>query len=149
MTKYSQGIFTPKNMNKYVGKKMPTYRSGWEHNFMVFLDNHPSITGWASEPFSVPYYDTITGKTKNYWPDFFVSYVDASGKTMNEVVEIKPASQSNFATPGKRRTKSSMLLEATITRNHCKWASCKLWCEQRGYAFRILTENQLFGKDKK
>jgi hypothetical protein len=148
MTKFHQGIYNPKNIDKYIGKKIPTFRSGWEQNFMIFLDNHPSVTGWASEPFSVPYYDMISGKQKNYWPDFFLSYKDKDGKTINEIVEIKPKAQSVKLSPDKKRTKSSKLLEATIIRNQCKWASCKKWCEERGYLFRVLTEEQLFGYNK-
>jgi hypothetical protein len=29
MSRFAQGKFTPKNPEKYIGKKTPTYRSGW------------------------------------------------------------------------------------------------------------------------
>ena len=32
-TKYKQGIFKPRNPDKYIGQGYPTYRSGWELKF--------------------------------------------------------------------------------------------------------------------
>jgi hypothetical protein len=146
MGKFAQGVYKIKNPLKYIGKKSPIYRSSWEHTFMLFLDNHTSILNWASEPMPISYKDPITGKNKNYWPDFLIIYVDAAGKKVAEMIEIKPASQSNTLAPGKKRTKSSRLLEATIARNHAKWASAKAWCAHNGINFRVVTENTLFGK---
>jgi hypothetical protein len=40
MAKYAQGIFTPKNPQKYVGKHAPKYRSGWEEKYMNYLDSN-------------------------------------------------------------------------------------------------------------
>ena len=35
--------FIPKNPQKYMGQNLHqiTYRSSWEHTFMLTLDNHP------------------------------------------------------------------------------------------------------------
>ena len=55
MANYAQGIFTPKNPQKYVGKHKPKYRSGWELTFMTFCDTHKNVTHWASESMSIPY----------------------------------------------------------------------------------------------
>ena len=55
MSKYANGQFQPKNPEKYVGKKTPTYRSSWEHVFMTFCDNNPAITQWVSEAIHINY----------------------------------------------------------------------------------------------
>ena len=54
MAKWAQGIFTPKNPKKYVGKHAPKYRSGWELTFMTFCDGNSSVLYWASEAIIVP-----------------------------------------------------------------------------------------------
>ena len=53
MAKYAQGTFVPKNAQKYVGKHIPRYRSGWELTFMNFCDTNKNVLYWASEAISV------------------------------------------------------------------------------------------------
>ena len=48
MAKFAQGLFTPKNAQKYVGKHTPRYRSGWELTFMNFCDNNNSCLLYTS-----------------------------------------------------------------------------------------------------
>ena len=45
--KFQQGIFTPNNPTKYVGKRAPRYRSGWELAVMRMADAHPNVIAWA------------------------------------------------------------------------------------------------------
>ena len=91
---YSQGQYVVQNPNKYVGQKMPFARSSWETAFMRFCDNHPNILKWASENVKIPYRNPYTGKITNYVPDFMVQYQDKNGKTLVELIEIKPKSQT-------------------------------------------------------
>ena len=74
MAKWAQGIFTPTNPEKYVGKNKPRYRSGWEFTFMQFCDKNDSVLQWASEAIAIPYRNPLTGKMSNYVPDFFIVY---------------------------------------------------------------------------
>ncbi len=139
MPKYAQGIFTPKNPAKYVGKHAPKYRSGWELTFMVFLDSNSNIIYWASEAMSVPYRSPLDGKIHNYIPDFFVMYENKYGKKIAEVVEIKPKKQSiieSKAVSAKNRI--------VIAINHAKWAAAMAYCKAQGYAFRVITEDDIF-----
>ena len=53
--KYANGLYSLKNPQKYSGNKNPRYRSAWEHAFMRFCDNHPSVVNWASEAVQIPY----------------------------------------------------------------------------------------------
>lgn len=139
MAKFAQGKFTMTQPEKYVGIKMPTYRSSWEWSFMKFCDTNPSVQKWASEAVKIPYRDPLTGKQTVYVPDFFIQYVDKTGKMHVELIEIKPASQSILERVGKNKYN-----QAQFVKNQAKWASANLWCKQQGIKFRIVNENDLF-----
>jgi len=139
MANYAQGTFTPKNPQKYVGKHKPKYRSGWELTFMTFCDTHKSVTHWASESMSVPYRSPLDGKMHMYIPDFFVVYQNKFGKAIAEVVEIKPKKQSLI----ESRTASARD-RAVVAVNHAKWQAATAYCKMQGFAFRVITENDLF-----
>lgn len=139
MPNYASGTYTPKNPQKYVGKHAPHYRSGWEMTFMMFADNNPSVLYWASEALSIPYMNPITRRRSNYVPDFFVVYKTKTGQTIAEVVEIKPKKQSLIES-----RVASARDRAVVAINHAKWGACSAWCKQNGYAFRVITEDDLF-----
>jgi hypothetical protein len=80
-SKFAQGKFTMTRPDKYVGNKIPTYRSSWEWSFMRFCDTNESVQKWASEAIQIPYRDPLTGKQTVYVPDFFIQYVDKKNKT--------------------------------------------------------------------
>jgi hypothetical protein len=139
MANYAQGIYTPKNPEKYVGKHKPKYRSGWEMRFMMFLDENKHITHWASESISIPYRSPLDGKMHMYIPDFFVVYQNKYGKQLAEVVEIKPKKQSLI----ESRTASARD-RAVVAVNHAKWQAATAYCKMQGFAFRVITEDDLF-----
>ena len=141
---YARGQFEMKNPDKYVGKKKPTYRSSWEWTFMNFCDTHPAIKKWSSETISVPYFNPIKNKKSMYVPDFFIMYEDAQGNTKAEVVEIKPTKETSLKAAGK-----SVYNQAMAVMNQCKWQAAEKWCKDQGFAFRIITENELFHNPKK
>lgn len=141
--KFSQGVFKPKNPEKYIGKKMPVWRSSWERTFMMFLDNNPSVQQWASESIKIPYRDPLTGRNTVYVPDFLIVYIDKNMKTHAELVEIKPANQTL-----KERVGKSAYNQAQYIKNQAKWAACQSWCQQHGVRFRILTEHDIFANTK-
>jgi hypothetical protein len=141
MTRFANGLYTPKNPQKYIGKRPPRYRSSWEMTFMIFLDNNNNVLHWASEAITVPYRHPFTGKTTNYIPDFFVVYVNKYGKQLAEIVEIKPKKQSLI-----ENAKASANDRAIVAINQAKWKSAAAFCKQHGYSFRVLNENDLFHK---
>jgi hypothetical protein len=141
MAKFARGKFTMKHPEKYVGNKMPIYRSSWEWSFMNFCDNNPSISKWASEAVQIPYRDPLTGKQTVYVPDFFIQYTDKFGKMLVELIEIKPASQTILERVGKNKYN-----QAQYIKNQAKWAAATLWCRQQGLKFRIVNENDLFSQ---
>lgn len=141
MPNYAQGIFVPKNPEKYIGNHKPKYRSGWEFTFMQFCDNNKSVLKWASEALVIPYMNPLTGKKANYIPDFFIVYQNRYGQQLAEVVEIKPKKQSLIES-----TVASAKDRAAVAVNHAKWGSAMAYCKQNGFTFRVITEQDLFYK---
>ena len=138
-SKFAQGKFTMTHPEKYVGLKVPTYRSSWEWSFMRFCDTNESVQKWASEAVRIPYRDPLTGKSTVYVPDFFIQYVDKTNKIIVELIEIKPASQTILERVGKNKYN-----QAQFVKNQAKWSAANIWCKQQGIKFRILNENDLF-----
>lgn len=144
MGNWAQGIFTPKNSQKYVGNHKPKYRSGWELTFMNFCDGNDNVIYWASEAMAIPYINPLTGKRSNYIPDFFVVYQNKHGKQIAEVVEIKPKKQSLIES-----RKASAKDRAVVAVNHAKWAAAMAYCKAQGFTFRVITEDDLFYSGKR
>ena len=141
MAKFAQGKFVTKHPEKYVGTKIPTYRSSWEWSFMNFCDTNPSIMKWASEAIQIPYRDPLTERQTVYVPDFFIQYVDKKNRILTELIEIKPASQTILERVGKNKYN-----QAQYVKNQAKWKAAALWCGQQGIKFRVLNENDIFSQ---
>lgn len=144
MGKWAQGKYVPKNPQKYIGKNVPTYRSGWELTFMSFCDTNDKIIYWASEVMKIPYRHPFTGKPTIYIPDFFVVYENKRGTKVAEVVEIKPKKQSIIESK-VASAKDRMV----VAINHSKWAAAKAYCQSQGFVFRVITEDDLFHTGRK
>lgn len=144
MGKWAQGIYTPKNPQKYIGNHQPKYRSGWELTFMTFCDSNDSIIYWASESMRIPYKHPLTGKPTIYVPDFFVVYQNRFGKQVAEVVEIKPKKQSVIESK-VANAKDRMV----VAINHAKWQAAMAYCKSQGLTFRVITEDDIFYNGRK
>ena len=138
-SKFARGKYEMKHPEKYIGNKVPTYRSSWEWSFMNFCDNNKSVQKWASEAIQIPYKDPLTGRQTVYVPDFFIQYVDKNSKMIVELIEIKPSSQQIIERVGKNKYN-----QAQFIKNQAKWTAANLWCKQQGIRFRVLNENDLF-----
>ena len=144
MGKWAQNIYTPKNPQKYIGKHKPKYRSGWELTFMTFCDSNDNVIYWASEAMKIPYKHPFTGKSTIYVPDFFVVYENKRGQKIAEVVEIKPKKQSIIESK-VASAKDRMV----VAINHAKWSSATAYCKTQGFAFRVITEDDIFYNGRK
>lgn len=144
MKKWDQGTYQVQHLEKYVGNKMPTYRSSWERRFCVFCDTHPSIIKWSSENVKIPYFNPLTNKPSYYIPDFLVQYVDKDGNTHTDLIEIKPSTQTTFESAGR-----SKINQAAVIVNSHKWDAAREWTEKRGINFKVLTEKEIFHTNKK
>lgn len=137
-TKWAKGKFTPKHPEKYIGTYPIIYRSSWELVFMNKCDTHPSIQQWASESIKIPYYNPFKRTTTIYKPDFLIHYVDRVGKSIVEIIEIKP---SNQAIEGKAKGRSNQF---ALALNKIKWAAATIWAKKHGMQFRVMNETNMW-----
>jgi hypothetical protein len=143
MANFRQGNYTVKNIQKYVGKGSPRYRSGWELTFMIFLDSNEHVVQWASESISIPYRNPITGKQSVYIPDFFITYRGRDNTMRAELVEIKPKKQSLIESRATDRDR------AIVAVNYAKWDAATKWARRNGLIFRVINEDQIFHQGSK
>jgi hypothetical protein len=136
--------FIPRHPEKYVGDADKIFaRSSWEVFCMKYFDSRKSIVRWGSEELSIPYLSPLDNKVHNYFPDFFVEYVNADGTVLKEIIEVKPFHESDESMARSERSK------AALSVNEAKWKAAAQFCEQHGLSFRVLTERTLFHQKKK
>lgn len=143
MTRWAKGKYQIINADKYVGRKLPTYRSGWEHSFMRFCDTNDHILQWASEPVNIPYRHPLTGKMTHYVPDFIITYRNRDNTVRAELIEIKPKGQSVVESKMKSRER------AVVAVNYAKWDAATKWARRNGLTFRVITESDMFHNGQK
>jgi len=145
-----KGKFRPKNPNKYKGDAGNIiYRSSWERDVMRWCDTNTSIIWWMSEERAIWYRNPVTKKNARYFPDFIIHYKDKRGIEITEVLEVKPRKHVEGPNPNpKRRTKAWVESVKTYIVNQAKWEAATGWCEDRGYNFRLLTEDNIPKWDK-
>lgn len=142
-TKFESGKFTPSNPEKYTGPRVPRYRSSWELTFMRMCDRHPNIVSWASEPIRIPYMNPLTNKLSVYVPDFLMVYEDKKGNRKQELIEVKPAKETHLS---EARSQGDRMRYAV---NMAKWRAAAVFCKNHGLGFKVINENELFGKKPK
>lgn len=138
MANFRQGAYVPTHPEKYVGKGVIRYRSGWEMTFMMFLDSNTNVLQWASEPLRIPYKHPFTGKMTHYVPDFLVTYRGKNNTVVAELIEIKPKKQSLI------ESKMSANERATVALNYHKWDAATKWAKRNGLSFRVINEDMIF-----
>lgn len=136
--KFQQGPYVVLNPQKYAGKGVPKYRSGWELAFMRFCDSNDHIISWSSESLVIPYINPLTGKKTRYIPDFLIQYRNKHNKVVTELIEIKPKKQSVLESKASNRDR------AIVAINYAKWAAAQKWCQRNGLTFRVITEDDIF-----
>jgi len=136
--KFQQGPNVVLNPQKYAGKGVPKYRSGWELAFMRFCDSNDHIISWSSESLVIPYVNPLTGKKTRYIPDFLIQYRNKHNKVVTELIEIKPKKQSVLESKASNRDR------AIVAINYAKWAAAQKWCQRNGLIFRVITEDDIF-----
>jgi len=139
-----KGKYQPSYPKKYKGD--PTniiYRSLWERKFMVYCDNNQNILEWGSEEIVVPYRSPLDNRYHRYFPDFYIKVRESSGKIKKMIIEIKPQKQCVEPKVQKRKTKAYIYEVVEYAKNQAKWKAAEEWCLDRGYEFKVLTENEL------
>ena len=139
-----QGIFRPKNPKKYVGDSNNiVYRSSWECRVMNWFDQNDDIISWASEELIVPYKSPIDNRFHRYFPDFIVKVKTRDGTMKTLMIEVKPKKQTIPPEPKKRVTKQYVTEVTTYGVNQAKWKAAHEYCLDRGWEFKIMTEEHL------
>jgi len=139
-----QGIFRPKNPKKYIGDSNNiVYRSSWECRIMSWFDQNDDIISWASEELIVPYKSPIDNRFHRYFPDFIVKVKTRDGTMKTLMIEVKPKKQTIPPEPRKRVTKQYVTEVTTYGVNQAKWKAAQEYCLDRGWEFKIMTEEHL------
>ena len=139
-----QGIFRPKNPQKYIGDSNNiVYRSSWECRVMNWFDQNDDIVSWASEELIVPYKSPIDNRFHRYFPDFIVKVKTRDGTMKTLMIEVKPKKQTIPPEPRKRVTKQYVTEVTTYGVNQAKWKAAHEYCLDRGWEFKIMTEEHL------
>jgi hypothetical protein len=138
------GIFKPSNPAKYVGDYTNIiYRSSWEARVMSWLDKNPNVISWASEEITIPYISPVDGRYHRYFPDFLVKVRTQDGKSKTLMLEVKPKKQTKAPPPQKKVTKRYITEVATWGVNQSKWKAAEEYCLDRGWEFKVITEDHL------
>ncbi len=138
------GKFKPTYPQKYVGDPNNIiYRSSWECRVMNWLDKNPNILSWASEELTVPYLSPVDGRWHRYFPDFLVKVKDKNGKQKTLMLEVKPKKQT--VEPEKKSRKTKQYIQEVVTWgvNQAKWKAASDYCLDRGWEFKLITEDHL------
>lgn len=139
--KYRQGIFTPKNKEKFKGE-YAIYRSGLELKFMRFCDENTNVLLWSSEQVIVPYISPLDGRAHKYYVDNFV-IIKEGDQIKKYLIEIKPSKQT-IPPATKYKKKQHLIYEQSMyLKNQAKWKAATEYCKKNGLEFLIITEKEL------
>lgn len=139
---FTQGLFTPRNPHKYIGD--PTkirYMSSYELETHKFFDGNERVLRWSSEEIAIPYLKPTDRKMHKYYPDYWVEYINKDGEVVQEIIEVKPASQTRVP---RANSKHKVYEQLTLAVNVAKWQAAQAFCESKGWKFRIITERSIF-----
>lgn len=139
-----KGRFSPTNPSKYIGD--PTniiYRSLWELKLMKYLDVNINVIAWGSEELYIRYVSPIDNKVHRYFPDFICKVKQTDGTIKVLVLEVKPKKQTEEPQIPKRKTKRFIQEVMTWGVNSAKWKAAEEYCADRGWEFKIMTEQDL------
>jgi hypothetical protein len=111
---------------------------------MMALDQNPNVVWWNSEDAIVPYTSPKDNRLHRYHPDFLVAKKEKDGSITITMIEIKPFSQTRPPKKRPRQSETKYLNEViTYGVNQAKWAAARRVCENKGWAFQVLTEKDL------
>lgn len=144
-----KGKFNPKNPQKYAGNlDNIIWRSTYELKVMKYLDENSNVVEWSSEEIVIPYKDPTQNKWRRYFPDFLAKIRRPDGSIQTLMLEVKPYEQTKEPKVQKKRTKKYITEVTTWAVNDAKWKAARELCADKGWEFRLITEKEIFGKNK-
>ena len=139
-----KGRYQPNNPLKYKGNfRNIIYRSLWELKFMKYCDSNQNILEWGSEEFCLPYKSPLDNRIHRYFPDFYIKVRESTGIIKKMIIEVKPKRQCMEPKKPKRKTRGYIYEVREYVKNQAKWKAAEEYCIDRGFEFKILTENEL------
>jgi hypothetical protein len=114
-------------------------RSSWETRFANWCDKNPAIVRWSSEETIIPYRCPTDNLLHRYFVDFKITTVN--GKTY--LVEVKPKSQTQPPVYPGKKTQRYLTESLTFMKNQAKWKAADSYAKDRGWEFKIITEQEL------
>ncbi len=114
-------------------------RSSWETRFANWCDKNPAIVRWSSEETIIPYRCPTDNLIHRYFVDFKITTVN--GKTY--LVEVKPKSQTQPPVYPGKKTQRYLTESLTFMKNQAKWKAADSYAKDRGWEFKIITEQEL------
>tara|TARA_Y100000034_G_C6890627_1_gene409610 strand:+ start:1459 stop:1902 length:444 start_codon:yes stop_codon:yes gene_type:complete len=144
-----KGKYKVKNSSKYLGDPTKVvYRSLWERKFMVFCDNNDSVLNWGSEEVVIPYISPKDNKMHRYFVDFIIETINKKGFKEVTLIEVKPKAQCKEPKKKERPTRRYITEVMRWGVNSAKWKAAREFAENKGWKFKILTEDELYKKKK-
>jgi len=127
---------------------------------MEWCDKNTNVIKWAYEPYCIEYVnkpvpnlptwtsELCDNKQHRYYIDFHVELKDNQGNIKIYIIEIKPKRFTTEPKEPKKKTRAATVRYVNemkeFVKNQNKWAVANEFCSQKGYEFKILTENNLF-----
>lgn len=141
---YRQGVYDVKNKDKYIGTKNPRFLSSYELAVFEWADRTPAVLKWGAEVVVINYFNPVKNRKARYIVDLYIQYVNALGEVKEELIEIKPAAQTSAPRKGNKSERTYIDESLTWATNQAKWEAAELYAKERGWGFRLLTENGIF-----
>jgi len=139
-----KGKYNPEHPKKYIGNvKNIVYRSMWERRFMKYCDTYISVLKWSSEELVIPYFSPVDRKMHRYYPDFLITVSNKDGIKKTIVVEVKPKRECKAPKKKTKITPRYLQEMKTWSVNEAKWKYAKEFCKDRGWEFKIVTEDHV------
>jgi len=110
---------------------------------MKQLDDNPNILEWNSEEVVIPYRSPIDNRIHRYFPDFLVKAKTKDGQIKTMLLEVKPKAQTKEPVRQKKITQRYITEVATWGKNQAKWEAALEYCNDRGWEFKLITEDDL------
>jgi hypothetical protein len=158
-TDTNKGLYKPIHPEKYLGSRLPSYKSGWEKRVFYAMDINPFILKWGYECIEIYYHHPIFNAFTVYYPDIFCHVKNERGHEEKILIEIKPSKMCLIPKepkPPKNKTSASWdRYQRSLKRyqgsckdyivNQAKWEAAQNWCLRHGVTWRILNEDNSSG----
>lgn len=117
-TKGNRGYFPSNKVNSLIVE----YESQIERDFYLLLEHAPDVIQYQHQPIKIKYKNT-NNKFRNYTPDVYLEFDNG----LRALVEIK----------------DQQTLDEDYKKFKFRWDAAQVWSQERGYLFKVLTENQI------